>query len=242
MHTTTYKQPSAVARRQQQTVVGKGQSAQRQHPAPIFRRKRLLQLHTNAQSAKDERLEGMTVSLWVKRTDDIPWDAIWSFYNPAVNTRLYLTGNSYVGFNNGKDWFDINHPGSIISEHIPVGKWCLVTITISRSQGCTIYVNGSKIRDVEYIGNCNGINITDTKDFDYNRVIDFIQSCPNFYLGYGSFWGSVDVRMDDLILYNRALEATDVRALNTMSNRVTDFSIGEGGCLSNLSIFTGTEP
>lgn len=35
--------------------------------------------------------------------------------------------------------------------------------------------------------------------------------------------------MDDLILYNRALEATDVRALNTMSNRVTDFSTGEGG-------------
>lgn len=59
--------------------------------------------------------------------------------------------------------------------------------------------------------------------------MDFIQSCPNFYLGYGSFWGSVDVRMDDLILYNRALEATDVRALNTMSNRVTDFSTGEGG-------------
>ena len=171
----------------------------------------------------------MTVSLWVKRTDDIPWDAIWSFYNPAANTRLYLTGNSYVGFNNGKDWFDINHPGSIISERIPIGKWSLVTLTVSRTEGCCIYVNGSKIRDVEYVGYCNGSDITDAKDFDYNKVMDFIQSCPNFYLGYGSFWGSVDVRMDDLILYNRALETTDVRALNTMSNRVTDFSTGEGG-------------
>lgn len=178
---------------------------------------------------RNERLEGMTVSLWVKRTDDIPWDAIWSFYNPAANTRLYLTGNSYVGFNNGTDWFDINHPGSIISERIPIGKWSLVTLTVSRTEGCCIYVNGSRIRDVEYVGYCNGSDITDAKDFDYNKVMDFIQSCPNFYLGYGSFWGSVDVRMDDLILYNRALEATDVRALNTMSNRVTDFSTGEGG-------------
>ena len=84
---------------------------------------------------KGKDLEGMTVSLWIKRTDDIPWDAIWSFYNPAANSRLYLTGNSYIGFNNGSDWFDINHPGTVISDNIPVGQWCHVTLTVSRDNG-----------------------------------------------------------------------------------------------------------
>ncbi len=178
---------------------------------------------------RDETLEGMTVSLWVKRTDDVPWDAVWAFYDAAANSRLYLTGNSYVGFNNGTDWFDINHPDDVISNHIPVGQWCLVTLTVSRTDGCVIYVDGNRVRDAVYRGSRGGTSVANAKDFDYNLVMDFIQSCPRFYLGYGSFWGSADVRVDDLILYGRALEATDVRALNTMSNRVTDFSVGGGG-------------
>lgn len=174
-------------------------------------------------------LEGLTVSLWVKRSDNIPWDAIWSFYNPAANSRLYLTGNSYIGFNNGSDWFDINHPGTVISDNIPIGTWALVTLTVSRENGCNIYVNGTQIRDVAYTGVCKSQSVSDPQDFDYNLVVDFIEDCPSFYLGYGSFWGSVDVRMDDLILYSRELERTDVRALNTMSNRVTDFGPENGG-------------
>ena len=177
-----------------------------------------------------EELEGATVSLWVKRTDDVPWDAIWSFYNPAANTRLYLTGNSYVGFNrNGSDWFDINHPGKVLSDDMPIGEWCLVTLTFSREKGCIIYINGGRVRDTVCDGICNGTAITDERDFDHNLVLDFIQDCPDFYLGYGSFWGSVDVRMDDLIIYGRELTNSDVRALNTMSNRVTDFAPGQPG-------------
>lgn len=178
---------------------------------------------------KGKDLEGMTVSLWIKRTDDIPWDAIWSFYNPVANSRLYLTGNSYIGFNNGSDWFDINHPGTVISDNIPVGQWCHVTLTVSRDNGCTLYINGAQIRDFAYTGACNGRSITEPQEFDHDLVLDFIEACPNFYLGYGSFWGSVDVRMDDLIIYSRELERTDVRALNTMCNRVTDFGPENGG-------------
>ena len=184
---------------------------------------------------RNERAEGMTVSLWVKRTDDVPWDAIWSFYNASANTRLYFTGNTYIGFNNGKDWFDINHPGIVVSNRIPVGEWCLVTLTVSRTEGCQLYVNGNRVRDMEYAGNCNGTAVGAATDFDYNKVMDFIQACPNFYLGYGSFWGSVDVRLDDLMIYDRALSSTDVRALNTMSNRVTDFSqLQSGSSIENV--------
>ena len=48
-------------------------------------------------------------------------------------------------------------------------------------------------------------------------------------MGYGSFWGAVDVRLDDLIFYSRDLSSGDVRALNTMANRVTDFADLENG-------------
>lgn len=182
-----------------------------------------------ANPLRNEALDGLTVSMWVKRTDDIPWDAIWSFYNQSANTRLYLTGNSYIGFNNGADWFDINHPEAILSENIPVGKWTLVTLTVSRQEGCTLYINGYKIRSIKFQGACDGTDITQAKLFDYNLVVDFIRSCPNFYLGYGSFWGSTDVRVDDIMIYNRELTSGDIRALYTMCNRVTDFTIGEGG-------------
>lgn len=170
---------------------------------------------------RDLTLEGMTVSMWVKRTDDVPWDAVWSFYNGAANTRLYMTGNTYVGFNNGSDWFDINHPGSILSDNIPVGEWTLVTLTVSRTYGCYIYINGSYKRSLHFAGTCNGAEATD-KDFDYGKVMDFIRDCPYFFLGYGSFWGSVDVRIDDVMIYDRELSGSDIRALNTVCNRVTD--------------------
>lgn len=179
---------------------------------------------------KDAEIDGFTVSMWVKRTDDVPWDAVWSFYNAAANKRLYLTGNSYVGFNNGSDWFDINHPGTVVSDNIPVGKWTLVTLTVSRQKGCTIYINGSrKSYASAFVGNCNGKDVASSSEFDYDLVIDFIQSCPYFYLGYGSFWGSVDVRIDDVMIYDNELSSSTVRTLNTMCNRVTDFSVGEGG-------------
>lgn len=179
---------------------------------------------------KDAEIDGFTVSMWVKRTDDVPWDAVWSFYNAAANTRLYLTGNSYIGFNNGTDWFDINHPTTLISENIPVGKWTLVTITVSRTAGVTIYINATrKSFNTAFAGNCNGTALTDKGGFDYNLVVDFIQSCPYFYLGYGSFWGTADVRIDDVMIYDRELPRTTVAVLNRLCNCVTDFTKGEGG-------------
>ena len=179
---------------------------------------------------RNAAVDGFTVSMWVKRTDDVPWDAVWSFYDAAAGKRLYLTGNSYVGFNNGTDWFDINHPSTLISDNIPVGKWTLVTLTVSRQSGCTIYINGSrKSFNSAFNGNCNGTALTDKNGFDYNLVVDFIQSCPYFYLGYGSFWGTADVRIDDVMIYDRELSRTTVSVLNKASNRVTDFTQGEGG-------------
>lgn len=175
-------------------------------------------------------LEGFTISLWVNRADANTWDALWCFYNAAEpagsGSRLYLTGNAYVGYNDGSgNYFDINHPGAATPDYIPVGQWTLVTLTVSPTGGGKLYVNGVRKANQAFAASSG----TSAGSFDYADVIRFVRQAPYLYLGYGSFWGSAEVLMDDLLVYDRELTASDVRALNTMMNRVTDFTTGIGG-------------
>lgn len=178
---------------------------------------------------KNETIDGATISMWIKRNDDNVWDAICSFFNSSKNSRLYLTGNSYLGFNNGSgDWLDINHPNTVTSENIPVGKWTHLVMTFSRKNGYNIYINGVIVRNNDFNGSCSGNTVTNNVGFDHNLIVDLIQSSSYFYLGYGSFWGSADVCFDDLILYNRELSSSDIRALNKYANRVYDYAAANG--------------
>lgn len=171
-----------------------------------------------------EDLEGFTVSLWVKRADANYWDALWSFFSGntagASGARLYLTGNSYVGFNdNNGNWFDINHPDTKKVNKIEVGEWHLVTFTYSKTNGYMLYVDGSK-----YISSQLAFTGSATADaFDRSLVLDFVKSAKYFYLGLGSFWGSAEAYFDDLMIYNRELTADDVKGLSTLLNRVNAF-------------------
>lgn len=176
-------------------------------------------------------LDGMTVSMWVKRTDDNVWDAVWGFFNAtsaaAQGSRFYLTGNAYMGYNdNAGKWFDINHPNNGTYTDIPVGKWALVTLTVGPTNGVALYVNGVK-KAAHAVASASGA--TTAKTVEWERLLEQLAAYRYFYLGLGSFWGSADCCVDDLIIYRRELTSTDVRALNTMSNRVCDFSRGEGG-------------
>ena len=186
---------------------------------------------------KKELGDGLTFSFWVKCAEDNLWDDIWSFYNATGKKRLYMTGNAYIGYNNNEgNWLDINHPSAVTTKYIPVGEWTLVTITVDRAKGITIFINGGRKYNsgYKYDGSQNGTTITKVAEFDYNEIVDFITSCPSFYFGYGSFWGSADICFDDLLMYNRVLSLTEVMTLNKMSNRVTDFTIGEGGTGSGI--------
>jgi len=186
-------------------------------------------------------IEGFTVSAWVKRNDDNAWDALWGFFNIASYTstnsaRLYLTGNAYIGYNDANDnWFDINHPNDGTYTDIAVNEWTLVTITVGAKNGVRLYVNGSN-KSLHTVSSSSGI--TTGKYLPASDVIAKITALKYFYLGNGSFWGSADCCMDDLMIYNRELSASDVRALNSMANRVSDFTVGENGT-SIQSIATG---
>ena len=176
-------------------------------------------------------LEGFTVSLWVKRTDANMWDAIWGFFNgtsaAANGARLFLTGNAYLGYNdNTGGYFDVNYPGETAYTDIPVGQWAVVTVTFGNENGVRIYVNGSN-KTAHSVTSSTGT--TKARELAVSEVIAKVTAMRYFYLGLGSFWGSADCYIDDVMIYNRELSAADVRALNSMLNRVTDFTKGEDG-------------
>lgn len=172
--------------------------------------------------------EGITLSFWVKRTDNNVWDALLGFYNKTKGTRLYMSGGTYIGYNNNAgNWMDINYPTAYNGNPIAVGKWHFVTVTISRkaTSGIVIYVDGKKVSDCTCSGSLNGTDITKATAFDYNLIIEHVIDCSKLTLGYGSFWGSPDVCFDDLIIHNRILSRQEMSALKQMMSRVYD--IGE---------------
>lgn len=177
----------------------------------------------------EQTLDGFTVSAWVNRSDDNAWDALWSFFggisSSASGPRLFLTGNAYLGFNdNNGNWFDINNPNTKTTTLFKQNEWHLVTVTVSKENGCTVYVDGTaKIKKTSSLN--QAFDGSAAKDaFDYSMVTDFVSSAKYFYLGLGSFWGSADACFDDLMIYNRELSADDVKGLSTLLNRVNDFS------------------
>ena len=165
---------------------------------------------------------GATISFFVKRTDENLWDALLGMSDGTQ--RLYMTGNLYVGFNNGSgNYVDINHPETVKTGKLVPGKWDMVTITFSRtvnsaSGGITIYVNGIKNTD-KYKESLNGKEATTKQGFDYNLILDLMGSCDELWLGKGSFWGSADARIDEVRIYDRTLSLLEIMALQQMTDR-----------------------
>lgn len=169
--------------------------------------------------------EGVTLTFWVKRTDNNAWDALFGFYNKTQGSRLYMSGGGYIGYNNNAgDWIDINHPSTFTDVPIGVGRWHLVTVTISKksTSGITLYVDGSKVSECTYDGMLGGTAITKGPAFDYTTILDHITNCSKLTLGYGSFWGSPDVCVDDLMVHDRVLSRQEMSALKQMMSRVYD--------------------
>ena len=169
-----------------------------------------------------ELADGATISFFVRRTDDNLWDALLGMSDGTQ--RLYLTGNLYMGFNDGSgNYVDINYPGTVKTEKLVPGKWDMVTITFSRkvsssAGGITIYVNGAKTTD-KYKESLNGKEAITKAGFDYNLILNLMASCDELWLGKGSFWGSADVRIDDVRIYDRILSVLEIMALQQMTDR-----------------------
>ncbi len=159
--------------------------------------------------------EGATISLFVNRTESNEWDAIWSFLDDddsdGVSGRLYLTANTYLGYNGTGGWFDANYPTTQISV-LGTQTWHHVALTCT-TEGWTLYLDG----EPRYTqSDCVSFNSGGFSD--YNSVLRLLSSAASFYFGYGSWWGSAPLLLDDLTLYHRALSAADVMTLYVTQN------------------------
>ncbi len=161
---------------------------------------------------KGKSLEGATVSLWVNRLDSDAWDAIWSFLDTdnsdGIEGRLFLTPNAYLGFNGTGGWFDCNKP-DIITNAIEVQEWNLVTVTVNKNS-FGIYINGHLVyTQNKYAALGSSSDIASL----CSNVVNLLSSANDFYLGYGSFWGSAPLLLDNLRIYSRALNEADIAKL-----------------------------
>lgn len=179
-------------------------------------------------------LDGFTVSAWVQRAQEDLWGCLWSFTDKngalttSVKQRLFLTGNGFLAFDDGENNFDLNRPndaGTNPTTFIPVGEWSLVTLTVSKTDGIALYVDGVKKAHKTFASSAGTANsaAAAARLFDYQTVLDFVTTAGFMQLGTGGLWGSAEAGVDDLLVWDRVLTQTDVRALNTFANRVTDF-------------------
>lgn len=182
--------------------------------------------------------QGATISFFVKRNDDNLWDALFGMTDGTA--RLFMTGNLYVGYNDGQtasdntynNWIDINHPETVQTGKLPVGAWNQVSVTFSptvnsSSGGITIYVNGSRTSD-KYNESLNGVTAKTRNGFNYQLILQHMAACDQLLLGCGSFWGSADARFDDVIIHQRALTLSEVMGMNQMTDRADKASQTSG--------------
>jgi len=171
-----------------------------------------------------ELTDGATLAFFVNRTDDNLWDGLYGFVNG--NARLYMTGNLYTGFNDGAgNWLDVNHPNTVTTGALNPTHWHHVVVVFQRtatssSGGITVYIDGSRKSSDRFSGELSGKTITTKQGFDYNQIVNHLSASLELFLGYGSFWGSPDVRFDDVMVYDRPLSLTEVMGLRQMTDRV----------------------
>ena len=184
-------------------------------------------------------LTGFSVAVRLYREDDADLrGTLWSFTdniptNTSVKQRFFINGNATMHFQDdaaGTNSFDINalnDAGTNATKYIPAGKWVLLTVTVDAANGVSLYVDGVKKAHKYFTSTAGtaGTAAAAAKLFDYQHVLSMVTNASYFSFGHGdAAQGSPAARFDDLFIYDKALTADDVRGLQTLANRTTDFS------------------
>lgn len=160
-----------------------------------------------ANPLKAGNVEGLTVSMWVNINGDDPWSEIWSFYD-GNNNRLFFTQNMYLGYNDGTDWFDCNNAATVTND-LKKSQWSYITISVSEDW-FAIYQDGELKYTQDQYKAYSGSSYDSSMG---KRILDLVNSATYFYLGYGAFWSSGDMSMDNVKIYNKALTKTEISKL-----------------------------
>ena len=172
-------------------------------------------------------LQGATISCWVKRLNaDDAQGALFAFVNSATKASLFVTGNTWIGLYDtaNSTQLNVNHPDVVKPTSLTADQWDLLTITLSPTDGLTIYVNKQRRSIKRYSGTLSGTTVSKEADVSFSDFLQHIANSRYFYFGYGNDHGSAAACFDDLIIYNRALTAEDVARLYAKETQTYDFS------------------
>ncbi len=175
-------------------------------------------------------VNGLTVSIWVNRFDGNVFDGLWAFFDNA-DSRFYLTPNAYLSYNANNVFFDANWPETITTNVLAIEDWSMIVVTADAS-GFQIYVNGTQVFDknnVEWFSNV----ASTSNEFDFSLIIDLVKSVPYFYLGFGSWWGSAELLLDDLRIYKGMLTSDEIYELY-ISERTTEIPQTEATAINSF--------
>ena len=157
---------------------------------------------------------GVTVSMFVNRTAANSFDAIWAFKdNKGAAGRIYMTPNVYLGYNGTYGYYDVNHPDKATNSLLGVNEWHLLTATFA-DNGFSIYIDGilkfTQSNNLAFASTCT----------DFKSSKNIFSDSDVFYLGYGSWWGTAPVMIDDICIFNKALSDEEVAQLYSIQQNV----------------------
>ncbi len=147
--------------------------------------------------------DGATIAFWVKQPAVNWWDTIFGMTDGVGH--LWFNGNGYLGVNANEQWIDVQQGNNVNS--IPDNTWTHVALVFT-STGMTVYHNGQ----VKFTESDNAA-VASSGPIEYDKVLSFISSCPTASLGYGSFWGSANSYVSDVVFLSRAATDRDVAYL-----------------------------
>jgi hypothetical protein len=146
----------------------------------------------------------ITIATWFWRDSTAGWQRLFDF-GSGTNQYLFLSPRSgsatiHFGIKNGGAEQSLSTPS------LPTGQWVHVAVTLGANVG-KLYVNGSLV---------DTATIT-LKPTDFPHTLN--------YLGKSQFADPLfDGRIDEFLIFNQALDASQIAALATVGNRAPVFS------------------
>ena len=160
-----------------------------------------IELHNDVSDFKD-----CTFAVWVKWNGGAADQKVFSLGDGA-NKYVTLTPSS----SSGNLKFAITTTGSggeqtLTSTAVPTGTWTHIAVTLSGNTG-TLYVNGTPVATNGSMtinpDDCNGANVASAGNCNY--------------VGRGSSGNYFSGQIDEFRIYNKALNGTDITALQTLA-------------------------
>jgi arabinan endo-1,5-alpha-L-arabinosidase len=119
----------------------------------------------------------------------------------------------YLGYNGTYGYYDVNHPDKATNSLLGTKEWHLLTATFA-DNGFSIYIDGilkfTQSNNLAFASTCT----------DFRSAKNIFSESDVFYLGYGSWWGTAPVMIDDVCIFNKALSDEEVAQLYSIQQNV----------------------